>query len=43
MRPIIKAKEDNVLSECLNIWDDDSKDIRIAGDVIISTEETNDK
>ena len=42
-RPIIKVKTDKVLSECLNIWDDDSKDIRIAGDVVISTEETNDK
>jgi len=43
MDPTIKAKKDNVLSECLRIWDEDSKDIRIAGDVIISAEETNDK
>ena len=42
-RPIIKVKADNILSECLKIWDEDSKDIRITGDVIISTEEANDK
>lgn len=42
-RPIIKVKADKVLSECLQIWDEDSKDIRIAGNVIISTEETKNK
>lgn len=42
-RPIIKVKADKVLSECLQIWDGDSKDMHIAGDVIISTEETNEQ
>ncbi|MGB3340140.1 MAG: type II toxin-antitoxin system antitoxin SocA domain-containing protein [bacterium] len=42
-RPIIKVIADKTLSECLHIWDEGSRDIRIIGDVIISTEETDSK